>query len=96
MRPKNLSARREYRISSEAAGSLRRELAPKATEGECASRDYVENCHFRGLLPPQAVPLPPGGRQRFALNLVLCARRKKRNIERSGRLPAEGAGAEGD
>ena len=32
-------------------GSLRRELAPKATEGECASRDHVESCPFRGLLP---------------------------------------------
>ena len=62
MRPKNLSRRREYRISSVAVGSLRRELAPKATEGECASRDHVENCHFRRLLPPQAVPLPLGRR----------------------------------
>ena len=46
-----LCARRNYRILSEAAGSLRRELAPKATEGECASRDHVGSCPFRGLLP---------------------------------------------
>ena len=64
----------------------------------CTQRTYFSEKRFsQTTLPPLRGPPPLAqGRQRFAPNLVLCARREKRNIERSGRLPAEGAGAEGD
>ena len=39
-----------------------RELSPKVTEGECDTLKFYLILKLRRLLPPQAVPLPLGGR----------------------------------
>ena len=94
MRPKNLSRRREYRILSEAS---RRHA--KHDERVVL---YSNNIIFREALLSNNPSTAGRSPSRSPWEAALCpefgakCEKKLPNLERSGRLPAEGAGAEGD